>query len=256
MLLRSISKHVKDQNWFAVGIDFFIVVVGVFVGIQVSNWNQLNIDRKDESVLLHDLHTDVESVQNLSKRLIKSRRNVFKDLGDLVDTFTGGKPVQVFDKEVCMTMLASSIFYIGRAELPSLIQLRSAGRMNIIGDKSLQKSLAKLTQTRESLDIVSSSSSIYITHISKNHSQFFEFGSRFKPDVSNPGKMERHPTILSCNVEQLLSSVEVRNALAINLELYDAVMRDGMEPWVAQLQAVHHRLDELLQIQHTTKKVN
>ncbi|MEL7110348.1 MAG: hypothetical protein AAGJ68_14245 [Pseudomonadota bacterium] len=39
MLLRRVTKHVKDQNWFAVSIDFAIVVVGVFVGLQVSNWN-------------------------------------------------------------------------------------------------------------------------------------------------------------------------------------------------------------------------
>jgi len=41
MLLRSITKHVKDQNWFAVGLDFFIVVVGVFIGMQVANWNDV-----------------------------------------------------------------------------------------------------------------------------------------------------------------------------------------------------------------------
>lgn len=39
MLLRRITQHVKDQNWFAVGIDFVIVVVGVFIGLQVANWN-------------------------------------------------------------------------------------------------------------------------------------------------------------------------------------------------------------------------
>lgn len=31
MLLRSLTKHVKAQNWFAVGLDFLIVVVGVFI---------------------------------------------------------------------------------------------------------------------------------------------------------------------------------------------------------------------------------
>ncbi len=41
MILRRPSRHVKDQIWFAVGIDFFIVVIGVFIGIQVSNWNDL-----------------------------------------------------------------------------------------------------------------------------------------------------------------------------------------------------------------------
>jgi hypothetical protein len=37
MILRSVTKHVQEQNWFAVFIDFFIVVVGVFIGIQVAN---------------------------------------------------------------------------------------------------------------------------------------------------------------------------------------------------------------------------
>ena len=40
MLLRSISKHVNDQNWFAVALDFFIVVTGVYIGIQLGNWNE------------------------------------------------------------------------------------------------------------------------------------------------------------------------------------------------------------------------
>ncbi len=39
MILRRITEHVKAQNWFAVAIDFVIVVVGILIGIQVSNWN-------------------------------------------------------------------------------------------------------------------------------------------------------------------------------------------------------------------------
>lgn len=38
MRLRHITKHVQDQNWFAVTLDLLIVVPGVFIGIQVSNW--------------------------------------------------------------------------------------------------------------------------------------------------------------------------------------------------------------------------
>ena len=47
MLLRRITEHVKAQNWFAVALDFLIVVVGVFIGLQVSNWNDARAaDRK------------------------------------------------------------------------------------------------------------------------------------------------------------------------------------------------------------------
>lgn len=37
MMLRRVIEHVKNQQWTAVGIDFVIVVIGDFVGIQVSN---------------------------------------------------------------------------------------------------------------------------------------------------------------------------------------------------------------------------
>lgn len=40
MLLRRVTLHVGEQNWAAIAIDFVIVVVGVFIGIQVSNWNE------------------------------------------------------------------------------------------------------------------------------------------------------------------------------------------------------------------------
>ena len=39
MLLRRITEHVKVQNWTAVALDLFIVVIGVFIGLQVANWN-------------------------------------------------------------------------------------------------------------------------------------------------------------------------------------------------------------------------
>jgi hypothetical protein len=49
MLLRRVMKHVRDENWLAVGIDFVIVVVGVFIGIQVANWNVERVERAHEA---------------------------------------------------------------------------------------------------------------------------------------------------------------------------------------------------------------
>ncbi|MEL6568824.1 MAG: DUF6090 family protein [Pseudomonadota bacterium] len=63
MLLRRITKHVKEQNWFAVGIDFVIVVIGVVIGIQVSNWNETRTDTNREKVILTDLLDDLTADQ-------------------------------------------------------------------------------------------------------------------------------------------------------------------------------------------------
>lgn len=59
MILRRVTKHVQDQNWFAVGIDFLIVVTGVFIGIQVANWNGERVARSDEAGYLARLAADL-----------------------------------------------------------------------------------------------------------------------------------------------------------------------------------------------------
>ena len=59
MLLRRVIQHVRTQNWFAVGIDFVIVVVGVFIGIQVSNWNAARAEAARADSYLKRLYEDV-----------------------------------------------------------------------------------------------------------------------------------------------------------------------------------------------------
>ena len=44
MVVRSIGEHVAAHNWFAVAIDLGIVVLGVLIATQVSNWNENRLD--------------------------------------------------------------------------------------------------------------------------------------------------------------------------------------------------------------------
>ena len=65
MLLRRITEHVRTQNWFAVGIDFVIVVLGVFVGLQVSGWNEERQNRIAETYYLQRILGDIDqSISN------------------------------------------------------------------------------------------------------------------------------------------------------------------------------------------------
>ncbi|MEM7327436.1 MAG: hypothetical protein AAF437_01775 [Pseudomonadota bacterium] len=64
MLLRRITKHVKDQNWFAVGLDFLIVVIGVFIGLQVANWNEARLQKADERQLIQRLADEAAELKS------------------------------------------------------------------------------------------------------------------------------------------------------------------------------------------------
>lgn len=68
MILRRIIAHFRKQEWTAIGIDFVIVVVGVFIGIQVANWNEerLAAARRDQVVAL--LVADLRDSQRVLAR--------------------------------------------------------------------------------------------------------------------------------------------------------------------------------------------
>jgi hypothetical protein len=61
MILRRITEHLKKQNWTAVALDLAIVVVGVFIGTQVSNWNQDRIEKRETAQLLRELQPALQS---------------------------------------------------------------------------------------------------------------------------------------------------------------------------------------------------
>jgi hypothetical protein len=59
MILRHVIEHFRKQEWTAIAIDFLIVVFGVFVGLQVNNWNAARGERAKEYGYLVRLHEDV-----------------------------------------------------------------------------------------------------------------------------------------------------------------------------------------------------
>jgi len=69
MILSRVIRHVREQNWTAIGIDFLIVVLGVFLGIQLGNWNAARTNERLGQAyaerLLADLRKDRDSRQTL-----------------------------------------------------------------------------------------------------------------------------------------------------------------------------------------------
>ena len=59
MLLRRFLTHFRAQDWLAIVLDFVIVVVGIFVGLQVDSWNQERKERTREQASLQQLYTDL-----------------------------------------------------------------------------------------------------------------------------------------------------------------------------------------------------
>jgi hypothetical protein len=61
MILRRLTENLRVQNWTAITIEFVIVVIGVFVGTQVSNWNQERLEKLATNKMLEQLRPEMQN---------------------------------------------------------------------------------------------------------------------------------------------------------------------------------------------------
>jgi len=66
MILRRLTTAFRNQDWFTVVVETLIVVFGVFIGLQVNNWNAARHDRQ-----LGETYT-VRLIADLEKDLVSS----------------------------------------------------------------------------------------------------------------------------------------------------------------------------------------
>lgn len=138
MLLRRVMQHVKQQDWFAVGVDFFIVVVGVFIGIQVSNWNEVRELDKRESQYLVQLAADTETMLDqaalLGARLEAAIADVIVSLNALQSCTLGSDARASFD-QVLINHQGMPRLFVVRATYDEMV---AGGALARIHDEELK----------------------------------------------------------------------------------------------------------------------
>ncbi len=72
MILRRVIVHIRRQEWTAIAIDFVIVVMGVFVGLQVNNWNAARADEAIADRHLAEIAADLRSQLEINDSLYRS----------------------------------------------------------------------------------------------------------------------------------------------------------------------------------------
>ena len=79
MILRRLTQSLKEQNWTAIVIEFVLLVIGVFLGIQVGNWNQEREQRNMSVAFSARLREDLRREQWVEQMVIEYNRQVRKN---------------------------------------------------------------------------------------------------------------------------------------------------------------------------------
>jgi len=149
MLLRRVIEHVKVQNWTAVALDFVIVVVGVFVGLQVNNWNAARGERAKEAFTIAALRSDFQALDFSVSHGVCWHRRALDGLQVIAEALNAGR----LDPEVKARFENGLRFGYMNASTNkasgALSELLSSGNMGLLSDPALRAALIAYEGSRE-----------------------------------------------------------------------------------------------------------
>ncbi|MEO7278064.1 MAG: hypothetical protein ABIW33_08580 [Sphingomicrobium sp.] len=136
MIVRKVREHVAHHNWFAVAIDVGIVVAGVFLGTQASNWNQSRLDREraqqNRAMLVDDLEANQQNLTMRRHYYEWVRSEGLKALAEL------GRPSSALGQQFLIDAYQASQSLPWSLKRNTYDQLIAAGQFGSIGDSGLR----------------------------------------------------------------------------------------------------------------------
>lgn len=244
MILRRVIEHFRKQEWTAIAIDFVIVVLGVFVGIQVSNWNAARKDRQDERQFLARLHSDIETAERLSMRVRDRRIARWEAMGAVTDIIFRKPDIGELTAEECNIPFAMSFYNVSLVGLPSLTELISSGRVSILRDDSLRAALVTLQQAEANLSFYIGMQNNRTIVLSSKYPELIELESFFDEELDEVGSRA------TCDLSRMRADKGFLNDYSVNADMYDGYMRDAFVPWTEGVDSAHRLLDAALKIEH------
>jgi len=141
MILHSIAKSVRDQNWSVIFIELLVVIIGLVLAFQVDRWWEERNDRNREQEyitrLIAEVEDDIEQI-----RFAKDLAEVRQGFGDFLFEVMADPVVAEQQPSMFLASVAQAAFTF----TPSLTShtfedLRSTGNMGLIRSTDIKDAL-------------------------------------------------------------------------------------------------------------------
>ena len=141
-LSRRWGEKAREQNWFAVAIDFLILVAGVFLAIQAANWNESRKERIEErryyAQILDDLRTDQQTLQDALKRAA----NYDLAAENTLRAIRSGIPPNITPGRFAIDIHQAGWLYIPRPSRRTYDELISTGNLGLLRSEAAKGAIA------------------------------------------------------------------------------------------------------------------
>lgn len=145
MILRRISQGIKAQDWFVVTVEVMIVIVGIFIGLQVDDWNEGRADREREQLYLERISQNIEVDIGRFKTFTRDGIDKLQYLAIIKKSIDSGK-IEGYSIEEFFRILGASTNFGWQLPLPrreTFDEIQNTGSLDLIRNAVLRAEIAR-----------------------------------------------------------------------------------------------------------------
>jgi len=130
MILARISKAIRTQNWFAVALEFVIVIAGVVIGFQITAWNGERAERARAETMMARLADDLEAERWRITATSLYSEDVVAEAQEALDALEGRRDLT--DEELVIKAFRGSQYFWAGVIRPTYDELVAGGEIDLI----------------------------------------------------------------------------------------------------------------------------
>lgn len=142
MIFKRAVAKLRAQDWWAISIELAIVIVGVFIGTMVANWNQQRLDAKAADKMLIELRPGLTNFLDF----FSTAKTYYATTRAYSDTAFAGwrNDPEVSDKDFVIAAYQASQTYSLGLNAVNWTQIFGGSKLGNIRDPELRVDLANL----------------------------------------------------------------------------------------------------------------
>lgn len=145
MIFKRAVARLRAQDWIAISIELAIVIIGVFIGTQVANWNEQRLERQETHRMLVRLKPELRNL----RAFYASARQYYGQTRQYATTAFAGwqRDPSVSDRDFVVAAYQASQIYGTGMNNATWGTIFGADRLKSIDDPVIRENLSYLIYT-------------------------------------------------------------------------------------------------------------
>lgn len=216
MILRRLAEAIRRQDLFIVFIEVLVLVVGVFIGLQVDDWNQLRKDRVEERVYLEELLEDFEANRTALLQSTSSLEEIIPAMTALLKQSAMETPdwsIGELNDAFRYVHYMPTFFPVERA----FANLTGSGDLKIIRNRDLKNALAKYFSAGKLVELVQNTHEMELVQTFQPYViEYMDFQAVYRQRIED---LQLPLAVDESRIIEVVNTREFRNILTLKWDI-------------------------------------